>query len=283
MPLTLRLRFEGRAATLTGVAEDMTVVELQRLLAEKTGVPPEQQVIKHGVPPTLLKQLATLAEAGCCDRDTLLLEKNIAADSDVVLPASRAGESSCDNSCKRLRGDTRGVSLESGQDPHGPELLRAFDGALRAAEAHVKVVPDDKHQVFALRKAKAAVVESVKQGNNISLSALHTLPRVGHWVVQQVREQCSRPPGESPVPKRGRAARTAAAPTPNSFQWWYIGKDGKPAEDRNSARCQGPLEAQEFYVGILHSSGRMEKAFLPDAKAPPRCPPIPTFPTGRGK
>jgi len=290
MPLTLRLRFEGRAATLTGIAEDMPVAQFQRLLAEKTGVPPEQQVLKHGgtVPPTLLDVLlGTLVEAGCCDRDTLILEKKPAPDSDVALPVSSTGESSCGSSSKRVREDARSVPAACNQDPRGPELLRAFDGALRAAEAHVREVPDDKHQVFALRKAKAVVAESIEQGNIISLSALHTLPRVGHWVVQQVKDQCNRSRiafgAESPALKRGRTTHAAAAPTPNKFQWWYIGKDGKPVEDRNSAECKGPLDAQEFRVGILHSSGRMEKAYLLDAKAPPRCPSIPTFPTGRGK
>lgn len=289
MPLTLRLRFEGRSATLAGVPETITVEKLRDLLAEKTGVPAERQVIKCGVPPVPLKEAGLLIEAGCQDRDTLLLEQKVSAaecaatsegDGTAAAPAAVATR-------KRRREPETAASFPGSQgsgnkDPHGAELLPAFDRAIRAAEQQHARSGEDKHQVWALKKGKAAVLESVKQGNNIALSALHTLTGVGHWVVQQVREHLEPVAAAAPIASKRSRASKAEPPTPGKFQWWYVGKDGKPVTDRNSAQVIGPLDAQEFRVGILHQTGRLEKAYLPDAKAPPRCEELPTFATGRG-
>lgn len=170
------------------------------------------------------------------------------------------------------RGQRRAAEEET-RDPPQSELLGAFDRAIAAAVARVKLCPEDRHHVPALRKARAAVLASLERGDNISLGVLHTLKGVGHWVVEQLREHLQ-PSSSAAAEGAARAAkRPREAPaTPNSFSWWYIGKDGKRTEERNGAEVSGPLGQEQYRVCILHSSGRMEKAWLPDAKAPPRSP-----------
>mmetsp|Transcript_68582 Transcript_68582/g.143202 ORF Transcript_68582/g.143202 Transcript_68582/m.143202 type:complete len:331 (+) Transcript_68582:150-1142(+) len=153
------------------------------------------------------------------------------------------------------------------------DILPAFDRAIRKAELRSRE-SGEKHQIWALRKGKAAVLQSLREGNNLSLGALHQLAGVGHWVVDQVKQALEE--GNAPLPGRGSApgpaAKAAAPPTPNSFTWWYVDSKGKAVTFRNDAECIGGSGQEQFRVCILHSSGRMEKAFLPDVKAPPRCP-----------
>lgn len=290
MSLTLRLRFKGRSATLSNVPEDLGVAEFQALLASKTGVPPERQALRLGVPPVPLKVGArTLLEAGCRDRDTLMLEETSGEaaeaeeeqekEEEPELPVASQAAGSSGETRKRLlvpvSAAGRAAAAAAGLDTPESNLLPAFDRAIAAAEAHAGMIPEDKHQVFALRKGKMAVLESLKNGNNISLGALHTLTGVGHWVVRQVKEQLDNP-DHFPSGKRSRASgaqKPAAVATPKDFTWWYVDRKGKAVNDRNSAESMGGgTSSEQFKVCILHSSGRLEKAFLPEHKAPPRCP-----------
>lgn len=290
---TLRVRHCGKAVTLQGVPEQCTVDGLRQLVALETGMLPERQVLKVGTPPVPLPVASgdvRIAALGCSDRSTVILEEMPAAELPVEhsdasdspdesrAVAKRRRVQSADESSTEAPGRFRaaaGVAASAEEDIPESELLPAFDRAIRAAEAHARMLPEDKHQVWALRKGKAAVLESLKQGNNITLGVLHTLPRVGHWVVQQVREHC-RPAGleGAAAPIRGAPSRKAVPPpTPSDFTWWYVDKKGKAVEQRNDAECQGPPGGEQFRVCIVHASGRMEKAFLPEHKAPPSCPP----------
>lgn len=296
-PLVLRIRFGARATTLDGVPEGCTVEGLRELIAVETGVPAARQLLKVGVPPAPITAVggspavlagATLAEVGCRNRDTIVVE-----DLDSSAQPPRSGASPCTASAAAAGSGTSNSAASSApasmtggarkrpqqqpqqQDVPESDLLPAFDRAIAAAERHARLLPEDKHQVFALRKGKAAVLESLRRGDDISLGALHTLPRVGHWVVQQVREQLEDPGvdgGGGAATKRRRSATAPPAPTPASFTWWYVAKNGEAVDCRNDAEVKGPPGQEQFRVCILHSSGRMEKAFLPDAKAPPRCP-----------
>lgn len=147
------------------------------------------------------------------------------------------------------------------------DLLPALDRCIARAQANRN--PEDKHHIWALRRAKKAVQESLESGSDVTLGALHTLRGVGHWVVEQIREQLEG--GGGPPPKRPRQA-AEMPPTPQSFSWWYLDRSGKGVRERNSAESSGPLGAEQFRVSILHSSGRMEKAWLPESKAPPQGP-----------
>mmetsp|Transcript_37782 Transcript_37782/g.70010 ORF Transcript_37782/g.70010 Transcript_37782/m.70010 type:complete len:289 (-) Transcript_37782:115-981(-) len=279
-PLTLRIRYPWGQATLAGLPGSMTVAQLRDLIAEETGLVPSRQRLKLGVPPTPLEE-GILEEAGIRDRDTITVEEQ---DSQPQLPAVEAAEVTDEEEeasspavatsaqPRRRVGVKRPADSVPGDDVRESELLPAFDRAIAAAVEHAKMLPEDKHQVWALRKAKNAVLANLRQGNNISIGALHTLTGVGHWVVSQVKEHMSE--SASLQAKRQRSAKSKAAPpkTPNSFTWFYIGRNGKPVKDRNSAECSGFGNDAQFRVGILHSSGREEKAWLPDAKAPPRCP-----------
>merc|ERR1719240_112590 len=165
-------------------------------------------------------------------------------------------------------------SSDGTRNDRSSELLPAFDRAIAAARRNAQLNPEDQHQVWALNKGKKAVLESLKHGDDITLGALHTLKGVGHWVAQQVREHLIA--GDDDLPPQLKRARTnAPPPTPESFTWWYLGHDGEYTEEQNSAESTGPLGSQQYRVCIRHSSGRMEKAWLPDAKAPPRSPAVP--------
>eukprot|EP00930_Biecheleria_cincta_P097248 TRINITY_DN88970_c0_g1_i1.p1 TRINITY_DN88970_c0_g1~~TRINITY_DN88970_c0_g1_i1.p1 ORF type:complete len:213 (-),score=53.40 TRINITY_DN88970_c0_g1_i1:150-788(-) len=156
-------------------------------------------------------------------------------------------------------------------DPPSSDLLPAFDKAIAAAIARSKNSGEDKHHVPALRKAKKAVLQSLQQGDDLKLSALHTLTGVGHWVVSQLREHhFSGSAAGCPEEGSAKKRRVEAPATPASFTWWYLDAAGKRVETRNDAQVGGGGE--QYRVCILHSSGRMEKAWLPDAKAPPKCP-----------
>merc|ERR1712139_625420 len=100
-----------------------------------------------------------------------------------------------------------------------------------------------------------------------------TLKGVGHWVVEEVRRHLStgtaaKKRRTTPVTKRS----AAPAQTPGNFQWWYIDARGKAVVERSSAQVAGYPGAQQYRVSILHSTGRMERAWLPETKAPPRGP-----------
>lgn len=192
--------------------------------------------------------------------------QGLPATAEKQLPAARLAKKRI---MSELAGPAQGQSA-AGDIPES-ELLPAFDRAIAEATAHAKMLPEDKHQVFALRKGKAAVIESLKRGDDISLGALHTLRGVGHWVVQEVKRQLEGPGSKRRATGSGGGSR-APPPTPQSFTWWYLGRDGKPVVERNSAEFTGPVGGELFRACIMHSSGRMEKAWLPDAKAPPRSP-----------
>lgn len=287
-PLTLRIRYPWGMTTLAGVPKSMTVAQLRDLIAEETGMMPSRQRLKLGVPPAPLEE-GILEEAGIQDRDTITVEEQesdpawraaVDLDDDELLPVQASAQSR--RGAKRSAGSQAGGSKKAAKagrsgdatgDVPESELLPAFDRAIKAATEHAKMLPEDKHQVWALRRGKSAVLESLKQGNDISIGALHTLKGVGHWVVQQVREHMEAGAPSGQHAQRGSAkSKAAPAKTPDSFVWWYIGKNGKAVKDRNSALFQGIGNDAQFRVGILHSSGREEKAWLPDSKAPPRCP-----------
>eukprot|EP00933_Yihiella_yeosuensis_P062426 TRINITY_DN6537_c1_g3_i1.p1 TRINITY_DN6537_c1_g3~~TRINITY_DN6537_c1_g3_i1.p1 ORF type:complete len:239 (+),score=61.84 TRINITY_DN6537_c1_g3_i1:41-718(+) len=170
---------------------------------------------------------------------------------------------------------TSTTSTKKDEDVAESELLPAFDRAIAAAVRRGKMTSEDAHHAPALRKAKKAVLESLTRGDNISLGALHTLKGVGHWVVGQLREHLNAPSSAASggADASSKRRRVEAPATPQSFSWWYLGRDGKRVETRNDAEMgQSPIGGLQFRVSILHSSGRMEKAWLPDAKAPAQCP-----------
>ncbi|CAK0794528.1 unnamed protein product [Prorocentrum cordatum] len=94
--------------------------------------------------------------------------------------------------------------------------------------------------------------DSLRSGSNLTLGSLHTLTGVGHWVVQQIRGQLDAGGGEggAPPPKRQRASEPA--PTPQSFQWWYLDDKGKGVQERNAAQSSGPLGGEQFRVSSGH-------------------------------
>lgn len=158
---------------------------------------------------------------------------------------------------------------------HQSQLLPAFDRAIASAEMHARQCPEDKHQVWALKKGKKAVLESLKNGHDIGISVLHTLTGVGHWVVQQVKEHLDPSSGVSTLPSAKRPRASAPPATPQSFTWWYIDKRGKYVVERQRAEFQGPPGRGQYRVLITHGSGRVEKAWLPFDKAPPESKGIP--------
>eukprot|EP00931_Biecheleriopsis_adriatica_P044749 TRINITY_DN25625_c0_g1_i2.p1 TRINITY_DN25625_c0_g1~~TRINITY_DN25625_c0_g1_i2.p1 ORF type:complete len:200 (+),score=39.61 TRINITY_DN25625_c0_g1_i2:23-601(+) len=147
----------------------------------------------------------------------------------------------------------------SSEDPPASQLFPVFDRAIAAATARTKRTGLDAHHAQALRKAKKAVTESVQRGDDLQLSALHSLKGVGHWVVSQLREHSTGGSGTGAGGDEKRR-RVEAQPTPQSFSWWYISKAGKRVEERNDAEVGGLPGCEQFRVCILHSSGRMEKA-----------------------
>eukprot|EP00419_Tripos_fusus_P024637 CAMPEP_0172730454 /NCGR_PEP_ID=MMETSP1074-20121228/98178_1 /TAXON_ID=2916 /ORGANISM="Ceratium fusus, Strain PA161109" /LENGTH=245 /DNA_ID=CAMNT_0013558189 /DNA_START=64 /DNA_END=801 /DNA_ORIENTATION=+ len=243
--------------------------DLRAHVAQKTGISADRQLLKVGVPPKLLREASAdqcLTDLGCQSRDTLIVEEV----TEVLLPVSSTPKSAGRVPSAKLQNENVG-------DAPASDLLPAFDRAIAAAREHVKLLPEDKHQVWALQRGKAVVQESLKRGDNISLSALHTLKGVGHWVVQELKRhldtslEAESAASASKRPRVTGSRQSIAPPTPASFSWWYLGRDGKRAGDRNSAEVSGPLGAEQYRVCILHSSGRMERAWLPEAKAPPRC------------
>lgn len=269
MPLTLRVRHRGGNTTISNVPDGATVADLQKLIAAATGMASEQQILKCGVPPMQLSSelgdAVTLAEVGICNRDTVLVEERGQASSSST---GGCGASSTSTVRKRT------CDGSDDADPRASDVLAAFDRAIAAAVKHAAMLPEDKHQVWAMRQGKAAVVESIKRGDNIALSALHTLKGVKHWVVEQVREHLSEQ-GESAEGRKGSGKRSAPAATPTSFQWWYLGRNGKPVVFRNDAEMSISPGGAIFRVYILHATGRLEKGWLPDAKAPPEGPKAP--------
>lgn len=278
MPLTLRLRHPKGTTTLAGLPESMTLSDFRDMVAEEAGISLTQLELRIGVPTSRSLDGAesrTLSEAGIGDRDVVIATLRPRQEATV------AGEGACEREVEEgaaLSGKSGGRkrALPAVHEPRASDLLPALDRAIAAATKQVAISGQDKHQIFALRKAKAAVVESLKSGNNISLGALHTLTGVGHWVVDQVKRQMETCADVEDAPgKKFKAApassRAAPAPTPESFTWHYLGRNGKKVTDRNSAEFQGPLGNEMYRVCITHSSGRVEKAWLPEVKAPPRC------------
>ena len=164
------------------------------------------------------------------------------------------------------RQDLRG-EVSSDCDPRASELLKVFDKVHAEAVVRHKNTGMDAHHAPALRKAKKSVEGSLARGDNLTLSSLHTLKNVGHWVVSQLRESLE----GSTMPPAKRTKQQAAA-TPESFSWWYVNAAGKRVEHRNDAEMKDGAAGNTFRVTIMHSSGRVEKAWLPDAKAPASSP-----------
>jgi len=273
MPLTFRLRHGPSTTTIAAIPDSATVSDLRAHVAEKTGVDADRQLLKVGVPPKLLPETSAdvrLTDLGCQNRDIIIVEEL----SKVLLPVSSTPTSAGAGQGHAPSTKSQGENVS---DACASELLPAFDSAIAAAREQAKMLPEDKHQVWALQRGKTAVQESLKRGDNISLSALHTLKGVGHWVVQELRRHLNTAPeaesaaSASKRPRMTGGRQTTAPPTPASFSWWYLGSTGKPVGDRNSAEVSGPLDAEQYRVCILHSSGRMERAWLPGTKAPPRC------------
>lgn len=181
---------------------------------------------------------------------------------------------------KRLRGEVAGVAVEPENtqrsadpaDPRASELLEVFDKVHAQAVARHRNTGQDAHHAPALRKAKKAVQESLARGDNLTLSSLHTLKNVGHWVVSQLRENLEAS-NSSPRRPAAKRQRQVAEATPESFSWWYVDAAGKRVEFRNDAQMKDGPAGETFRVTIMHSSGRVEKAWLPDTKAPPTSPP----------
>ena len=113
-----------------------------------------------------------------------------------------------------------------------------------------------EHQKLALRRARDSVSASLANGSRIAVGALHTLKHVGPWVVRQLKEFSDDPP-----------TRASPAPTPDSFSWWYLNSRGQQVSKRVEAQSRNG----QFRVAILHSSGMMERAWLPSDRAPETC------------
>lgn len=62
-------------ATIDAVPDGGTVAELKELIAAKTGVPANRQLLKAGFPPKPLAEAFSLSAAGVANRDTLTLEE----------------------------------------------------------------------------------------------------------------------------------------------------------------------------------------------------------------
>ena len=199
-------------------------------------------------------------------------------------------------------------------------ILGALEKALRKAERKQKLLPhpEDAHHAPCLRKARGAILQSCRDGNHLSLGALHTTPRVGHWVVGQIRENLeSEDEEEFDDAKHGKAARekakaksrvkakemkemmskkrsreaieisdsdedqAAKASGSNSkqqnpqdddgFVWKYINGRGTKVKLRTHAQKRRGDAGSLYRVEILHSDGRVERAWLPEWKAPEEC------------
>lgn len=274
MPLTLQLKYSGRSFTVQEVDNLTTVAEFQKVIAQKTGCLPEQQLLKFGVPPKELSSelgdAVSLLDVGLSHRDTVLVECR-------EMGKRKKSSSSEGEQSKRQRIGTNSTnvrtetSLRDDSDPKAADLLPALDRAIASTSRQVGATGEDKHQVWALRKAKTKIIESIKSGNNISLSALHTLSGVGHWVVQQIKDHLSESSCSNEASNDSLSKMTKKAPpaTPSNFTWSYLDQAGKKVKFRNDAEMSISPNGPVFRVSILHSSGRMEKAWLPDAKAPP--------------
>ena len=195
-------------------------------------------------------------------------------------------------------------------------ILRALEKALRKAERKQKILPhpEDAHHAPCLRKARGAILQSCRDGNELSLGALHTIPRVGHWVVGQIRENLdSEDEEEFDDAKHGKEAREKAkaksrvkakemnkivakrkaieisdsdeerggagasssskqkADDDNGFVWKYINGRGTKVKRRADAQRRRGDVCSLYRVEILHSDGRVERAWLPESKAPEEC------------
>jgi len=295
MSLTLRVRHRDGTITIPDINKEATVADLQKLIAAGTGVAADRQLLKCGVPPVQLSSdlghAVKLLEVGIGNRDMVIVEERTpssgssagslrtgATGTDMANcsgPSKKAGQAADSVRAAKKRGPSelhegdRGHNAET--DARARDILPAFDRAIAAASKNFANTGEDKHQAWAMRKGKAAVLESLKRGDNISLSALHTLPGVGHWVVQQVREHMNSQ--SEPAAKKGKGnGRAAPPPTPTDFTWWYLGRNNKPVAFRNDAEMKSSPTGSIFKVSIMHASGRQEIGWLPDARAPPEGP-----------
>ena len=201
------------------------------------------------------------------------------------------------------------------QDP----ILTALERALKKAEQRQRQFPHPEiaHHAPCLRKAKQAILQSKRDGNNISMGALHTLPRVGHWVIGQIREnldehesvddakhgdserqrafeKAERLHKEKEKEERLKVLRkqqkslekrndqenndvqveissdseTENDPNDSGFVWKYITARGKKVRERKDAQHRLTPTGNVFRVEILHSDGRIERAWLSEDKAP---------------
>eukprot|EP00746_Dinoflagellata_sp_MGD_P007376 gnl/MRDRNA2_/MRDRNA2_114585_c0_seq1.p1 gnl/MRDRNA2_/MRDRNA2_114585_c0~~gnl/MRDRNA2_/MRDRNA2_114585_c0_seq1.p1 ORF type:complete len:267 (-),score=65.65 gnl/MRDRNA2_/MRDRNA2_114585_c0_seq1:8-751(-) len=201
-------------------------------------------------------------------------------DNDGVNSGTAVDDSTPTPSSSQRRGRAARRSANAQSEPKHP-YLAALDRALKDSYQHVKMVPSDAHQTQCLRKARVAIEDSLNKGNKLSIEALKVLKGVGNWVVKQIEENMERGDGD-PEPgcndkaaKRQKLAEAAkaAAPTPNSFTWWYMCSKGQRVEERSEAQVSGPPGNRQYRVSILHSSGRLERAWLPESKAQARSPP----------
>lgn len=253
------------------------MADLQKSISDGIGISPESQLLKCGVPPVQLSSdlghAVKLLEIGIRNRDTIVLEeleRRACGAEGLEAPCSASSNAVGQPKPDSKKRKSEHISTGDPSDARASEILPAFDRAIAAAAKHVALLPEDKHQVFALRKGKAAVVASLKRGDNISLSAMHTLTGVGHWVVQQVKEHMS--DQSEPDAASKRSSRGAPPPTPSDFTWKYLDRHGKSVVFRNDAEMSMSPTGPIFRVSLLHGSGRVEKAWLPDAKAPAVCP-----------
>eukprot|EP00434_Breviolum_minutum_P025823 symbB.v1.2.022828.t1/scaffold2043.1/size110972/2 len=106
------------------------------------------------------------------------------------------------------RQDLRG-EVSSDCDPRASELLKVFDKVHAEAVVRHKNTGMDAHHAPALRKAKKSVEGSLARGDNLTLSSLHTLKNVGHWVVSQLRESLE---GSTMPPAKRTKQQAAATP-----------------------------------------------------------------------
>jgi len=147
-----------------------------------------------------------------------------------------------------------------------------FIPALERAMKHTEL--EYPHQKWALGKAKKSLIEAAKRGETVTLGSLHRLPNVGLWVEQQISEYLHK----APSPPRISSSHAASSsmehsmpqpqPTPNSIDWHYCTKAGCKTELRQHAEMKPSPMGNTYRVLIKHASGLIEKAYLPELKAP---------------
>merc|ERR1712129_125349 len=161
------VRHSKGTVTLPEVSKQASVTDLQKLVASATGIEAERQVIKHGVPPVVLSSelgdAVQLADLPLGTRDLLTLEER--SPPRTPMASARTEDLPYRAAKKRPHVDlqtTPAATSTVGSDPPAKSLLPAFDKAIAAAQKHAQSLPEDVHQVWALRRAKAAVLKSIQ-------------------------------------------------------------------------------------------------------------------------